>query len=48
MKRADFLKATLLAPLAGLFGWKREPHWYKVNQYYHPPYGELGRWYQVE
>lgn len=25
MKRADFLKATLLAPLAGLFGFRSEP-----------------------
>ncbi len=36
MKRSDFLKATLLAPLAGLFGWKPKPdsdeslEWFKT------------------
>ena len=40
MNRSNFLKLTLLAPLARLFGWKKEPQpRYKVNQRYHPPYG---------
>lgn len=37
MRRSDFLKATVLAPIAAFFGLKVKPNpWYKIRQHYKP------------